>query len=156
MDLAFDITKQIMMAQVKKLLLTYSSWMVLGGETIHKIDTKNRKNSPSKIKKIEEFNLVIKSAQEFNEKLNVEKAINVFQDKGFESELVNVEESEESNLNHESPSREKKSAFLLKRGDGPRDYSWREHYFLLEGNILSYYKSMDDKAPIGQVKIEGA
>jgi hypothetical protein len=43
---------------------------------------------------------------------------------------------------------------VLKKGDGPIDYSWNERYLVLDSSTLMYFKNHEEKTPRGFIKIK--
>lgn len=51
---------------------------------------------------------------------------------------------------------QKKSGYLLKKGDGPIDFSWNQRYIVLDGKMLMYFKYQDEKTPRAVIRLSEA
>lgn len=50
----------------------------------------------------------------------------------------------------------KKSGYLLKKGDGPIDFSWNQRYIILDGKMFMYFKYQDEKTPRAVIRLSEA
>jgi len=95
---------------------------------------------------------------ELASKLNVQKALEVYQSKKTSrgSHKNNLFSSQENIRLSKKAKTGKKTGHLYKRGDGPINYSWNPRYFILDGSTLLYYSEAGDKSARGMARLTDA